>query len=96
MEQPKHVDLRGLLTFQIMNELNKRRMTGDELAQIIGDRKGSKLSPGTIYPALKKLREKRLVKVTKDGRKVFYELSVNGKKEFRLARKIVRKIVKEI
>ena len=50
-------DMRGMLGFLILFLLSKKPMHGQELADEITRRKGEKPSPGTIYPALKKLRE---------------------------------------
>ena len=94
MELPKHIDLRGLLSFQILHELHKKPRFGDELAEIIGKRKGAKLTPGTIYPALKRLREQKLVSAKRMGRKVFYELGPKGKREYALSRRYVRVLLK--
>ena len=51
-------DMRGMLGFLILFLLSKKSMHGQELADEIAKRKGEKPSPGTIYPALKSLREK--------------------------------------
>ncbi len=87
MKYPQHIFPKGLLTLRIINELNKRSLCGDELANIIGMRRGSKLTPGTIYPALKFLRRKKLVSMKKNGRKKHYSLTPNGKKEYAALRK---------
>jgi len=41
-------------------------MHGQELADEIGKRKGEKPSPGTIYPALKGLKESGFIKEYKE------------------------------
>lgn len=84
MKQPKYLDLRGFLSFLIMHEISKKPKCGDELAEIIGKRKGTKLTPGTIYPALKKLREQKLVRLKQSGRKKNYYLTKKGKTELKL------------
>ena len=53
-------------------------MTGTELAEELGRRRGSKPSPGTIYPALKELKGKGLIKA--DDNKV-YSLTKEGENE---------------
>jgi len=53
-------------------------MTGAEIAMELMKRKGSKPSPGTIYPALKYLKDKDLVEMTDEKR---YSLTREGKKE---------------
>lgn len=57
-------------------------MTGAEISKELEKRKGSKPSPGTIYPALKELKEKNMI--TCDENKV-YSLTSEGKKELRCA-----------
>ncbi|MBS3107947.1 winged helix-turn-helix transcriptional regulator [Candidatus Woesearchaeota archaeon] len=86
MRQPKFIDLRGFLSFQILHELSKKPLCGDELAAIIGQRKGAKLTPGTIYPALKALRKTKLVQHKKTGRKKMYRLTQTGTNEYKISR----------
>ncbi|MEI8348401.1 MAG: PadR family transcriptional regulator, partial [Pseudomonadota bacterium] len=57
---PKKVSLKGFLSFFILHELALAKRAGDDLAKRIGKRKGSDLTPGTIYPALKRLRKQGL------------------------------------
>lgn len=96
MKQPKIINTKGLLSFQIMNELNKKRLCGDDLANLIGKRKTAKLTPGTIYPALKKLRDNKLVKMKQFGRKKIYFLTKKGENEYKLAKKIIIKMLKGV
>lgn len=60
-------------------------MYGQELATEIGKRKGSKPNPGTIYPALKELKKRKLIKSNKKGRITTYQITEDGKKGFYLA-----------
>src|SRR5579871_1398518 len=71
-------DMRGMLSFMILWLLSKRPMYGQELATEIGKRKGDKPNPGTIYPALKQLSEKKLVESHLEGRNTVYELTKLG------------------
>jgi DNA-binding PadR family transcriptional regulator len=96
MKQPKIINTKGLLSFQVMHELNKKRLCGDDLANLIGKRKLSKLTPGTIYPVLKKLRDNKLIKMKQKGRKKTYFLTKKGEKEYKLAKKIVVKMLKGV
>jgi len=57
-------------------------MTGAEIAKELEKRKGSKPSPGTIYPALKDLKQNGLIKA--DSKKS-YTLTTEGKKELKSA-----------
>jgi DNA-binding PadR family transcriptional regulator len=82
-KKTQYFEMKGFLSFLILHELGQKRLCGEDLAKKIGKRKGTILTPGTIYPALKKLRNKRLVKFKRFGRKKVYELTPNGKKELR-------------
>lgn len=93
---PKCVDFRGFLTFQILHELKKKKLCGDELAENIGKKKGFKLTPGTIYPALKKLRRNKLVVYKRYGRKKIYFLTNKGRAEYNLSRKLFREIFSNV
>ncbi len=90
------IDLKGFLSFQILHELKRKRLCGDELAEIIGKKKSSKLTPGTIYPALKNLRRNKLVIYKKSGRKKIYTLTPQGVKEYTTAKKLFKKIFKDL
>ena len=72
-------DMRGMLSFTILWLLSKRPMYGQELATEIGNRRGDKPNPGTIYPALKELAARRLIAATPQGRNSVYELTKEGK-----------------
>jgi DNA-binding PadR family transcriptional regulator len=73
--------MRGLLSFLILFLLSKKSMHGQEIADEIGKRKGTKPSPGTIYPALKNLKEMGLIQEKKSGKTVIYHLTKAGEKE---------------
>lgn len=79
-------DMRGMLGFLILFLLSKKPMHGQELAEEIGKRKGSKPSPGTIYPALKTLKEAGLITEEKSGKIITYSLTVDGKKGLKIAK----------
>lgn len=78
---PVYIELKGFLSFFILHELSHGELSGDELALRIGKRKGSILTPGTIYPALKRLKKKKLLFYRREGRKKYYSLTIIGKKE---------------
>jgi DNA-binding PadR family transcriptional regulator len=92
MKTPKYLDMKGFLSFLILHELNKKRLCGDELSDIIGKRKGSKLTPGTIYPTLKRLNTLKLIRMKQDGRKKNYNLTKKGKNELKSTYKIFNKL----
>ena len=73
------LDLKGFLSFLILHELKRKPLCGEDLAKKIGRRKGSEpLTPGTIYPALKELRNAGLVVFEQFGRKKVYSLTDMG------------------
>jgi DNA-binding PadR family transcriptional regulator len=88
MEKGLCCDMRGMLGFLILFLLSKKPMHGSALAEEIGKRKGEKPpSPGTIYPALKGLKESGLIAERKEGRVILYELTDEGKKGLAHAKK---------
>ena len=93
---PDCCDMRGLLSFQILWELGKKPMNGQELAEQIGLRRGSKPSPGTIYPALKELTQKNLIRGNKSGRQVIYSLTEEGRVGLDEASRYFYKVFHEI
>ena len=79
-------DMRGMLSFLILFLLSKKPMHGQELASELEKRKGDRPSPGTIYPALKDLKEKGLIKEAKEGKTIIYHLTPTGKKVLSVAK----------
>ncbi|MHA2134029.1 MAG: PadR family transcriptional regulator [Candidatus Thorarchaeota archaeon] len=77
---PDCCDMRGMLTFQILWELGKESLNGQQIADRIAERRGTKPTPGTIYPALKDLDERGLITGEKSGRQKVYTLTEAGKK----------------
>ncbi len=72
-------DMRGLLSFTILWLLTKKDMYGQELAQELGKRRGSRPNPGTLYPALSELERAGLVETRQEGRKKVYHLTNRGR-----------------
>ena len=63
-------------------------MSGEEISQEIKKRKGSKPSPGTIYPVLKSLSKSGFIEEIKGNNKMKkYRITKKGKKELKLATK---------
>jgi DNA-binding PadR family transcriptional regulator len=103
----EYLELKGFLSFLIMHELNLKSLCGDELSKAIGKRRNCALTPGTIYPALKRLRRKKLIAYRRQGRKKVYSLTDSGVKEinklygmfsiyfYGLKNKIVRSVKKK-
>ena len=79
-------DMRGFLSFLILFIISKKPMCGQEISEEIEKRKGCKPSPGTIYPALKHLKENNLIKEKKEGKTISYTLTTEGKKAFETAK----------
>ena len=72
--------MRGMLSFLILWILANRQMHGQQIANDIERRKGSKPTPGTIYPALKELKRKGLIRSEKKGRMIVYSITPAGRK----------------
>jgi DNA-binding PadR family transcriptional regulator len=79
--ESEYLELKGFLSFFILHELGLKNLCGDELSKSIGKRKSGPLTPGTIYPALKRLRRKKLIAYKRQGRKKVYSLTDFGVKE---------------
>ena len=82
---PECCDMRGMLSFLILWLLSKKTMYGQELAKEIGKRRGTKPNPGTIYPALRGLEKRGLIKSSKEGRVTNYHITEKGRKGIRSA-----------
>ncbi len=88
-----HCDMKGFLTFIVLRMIGKKEMSGEDIRKEVEKRKGCKPSPGTIYPVLKNLSEKGLIKETHENKKIKkYSLTENGKQELKLATKKFVKI----
>ncbi|MBI5253441.1 MAG: PadR family transcriptional regulator, partial [Euryarchaeota archaeon] len=68
-------DMRGMLSFLILWLLSKKSMCGEEIANEIARLRGEKPTPGTIYPALKLLEERKAITSEKRGRRVICHLT---------------------
>ena len=73
-------DMRGMLSFHVLWLLSKKSMHGEQISQEIKKRRGEKPKAGTIYPALKALKKKGLIKGNKEGKTIIYSLTPEGKK----------------
>ena len=77
-----HCRMKGFLSFLVLWLVSKQAMTGAELSQELERRRGSRPSPGTIYPVLKYLTEHELLKVDEDKK---YSLTKKGKEELEMS-----------
>ena len=73
----EHCRSKGFLTFLILWLVSRKSMTGAEIATEIEKRKGKKPSPGTIYPVLKNMKERKLFAIDENKS---YTLTETGKK----------------
>jgi DNA-binding PadR family transcriptional regulator len=89
-------DMRGMLSFTILWLLSTRPMYGQELATEIGKRRGDKPNPGTIYPALKDLSSRGLIKAHLEGRNNVYKLTDQGRDSLEKALRYFDKAFGEI
>jgi DNA-binding PadR family transcriptional regulator len=74
--------MKGFLSFLILWLINKKSMTGTEIAIELEKRKGHRPSPGTIYPVLKDLKEKKFLSVDENKK---YSLTKLGEKELEIS-----------
>ena len=73
-------DMRGLLSFSILWLLLKKDMYGQEMANELGRMRGTKPTPGTLYPALGELESSGMVVWRRKGRKKIYSLTEDGRR----------------
>ena len=78
--------MKGYLTFIVLKMISKQHMSGEDIRKELEKRKGTKPSPGTIYPVLKNLKNAQLIEEVKDDSKEKkYTLTLEGKRELRLS-----------
>ena len=78
--------MKGFLIFIVLKLISKNQMSGDAIRKELAKRRGSKPSPGTIYPVLKSLSKSGFLREIKDGGKTkMYKLTKKGRKEVKLA-----------
>lgn len=83
MKKSNYCDMKGFLSFLILWILKDKEKNGAEISEELAKRKGSKPSPGTIYPALKELKESGLIE---SNDKKYYSLTKKGKDELKRAK----------
>ncbi len=77
-EAPECCDMKGFLSFLVLWIVSRNEVRGCDISRELEKRRGSKPSPGTIYPVLRELKEKGLVE--SDENKV-YSLTEKGEEE---------------
>lgn len=85
MDHKYGCDMRGMLSFHILWMLTKKPMHGEQIAEELAKRRGEKPKAGTIYPALKDLKSKDLIKGRKEGKIIIYSLTPEGRKTVKYA-----------
>ena len=86
--QHKCCEMKGFLTFIVLKLISKKNMSGEEIRKEMLKRKGSKPSPGTIYPVLKSLSKSKWIEEIKhQGKEKKYKITRKGKKELDIATK---------
>lgn len=81
-DAPECCDMRGFLSFLVLWIISKENMRGCDIGRELEKRRGSKPSPGTLYPVLKELKEKGLIEPDK---KKFYTVTRKGEEELNSA-----------
>ncbi len=95
-ELPAFVDLRGLLSFWLLWELRLGPLIGAQLAERLEWRRGTSLSPGTLYPALSQLEKAKLVQKKRDGRETQYRLTPQGTAEMKCVATYLRILFRDV
>jgi PadR family transcriptional regulator, regulatory protein PadR len=73
--------MKGLLRFTVLRMISKSAMSGEDVREEIASRKGSRPSPGTIYPVLKLLNKDGMIKeIMQKGKEKKYTITPKGKK----------------
>jgi PadR family transcriptional regulator, regulatory protein PadR len=83
MEEDCCCDMRGFLSFLVLKMISKQHMREE-----IRKRRGSKPSPGTVYPVVKFLVGNKLIEEIKsEGKVKKYRITKEGQNELRIATK---------
>lgn len=75
----QNIDL-GLLQMQIIWLLNRKPKHGYLLMKELNELKKTRITQGTLYPALQKLQKMKLISSKKQGRTIIYHVTNKGKK----------------
>ena len=71
-------ELKGFLSFLILWVVSKQPMNGATVAEELTRRRGTRPSPGTLYPALHELHRRGLIQPDAEKR---YHLTAKGRRE---------------
>lgn len=84
----KCCEMKGFLTFLVLRLIAKQPMSGDDIREELAKRRGTKPSPGTIYPCLKHLVQEGLIEECDGcGKEKMYVLTKEGKQAVAAATK---------
>ena len=89
-------DMRGMLSFQILNMLKKNNLCGEEIAKNIEKYRGKKPVASTIYPALKRLSKSGLITGKRHGKRKVYSITKKGLLEEKKALAYFERLYSEI
>lgn len=89
-------DMRGMLSFQILNMLKKKNLCGEEIAKNIEKYRGKKPVASTIYPALKRLSTSGFIAGKKKGKRKIYSITKKGLSEEKKALAYFERLYSEI
>jgi DNA-binding PadR family transcriptional regulator len=79
-------ELKGFLTFLVLKLIAQKERCGEEIRQEIEKRRGTRPSPGTIYPVLKHLVRSGLIEETPcEGKEKRYRVTALGRREAKSA-----------
>ncbi|MBI2658974.1 PadR family transcriptional regulator [Candidatus Woesearchaeota archaeon] len=74
--------MKGFLTFIVLRLISKKNMSGEDIREEIRKRKGTRPSPGTVYPVLKYLNKNKFIEeISSKGKIKRYKITKKGKKE---------------
>lgn len=81
------IENRGFLSFLLLWLLSRRSMSGGELAEELRRRRGVRPNPGTLYPALKTLEARGLIRCPAPpvSRRKVYSVTPVGRQDFQRA-----------
>ena len=92
MRMKECCDMKGFLTFTTLRLIGRKPMSGEDLRRELEKRRGSKPSPGTIYPVLKELNQSSWIEEIQRGsndsaKEKKYRITPKGRKELDAATK---------
>ena len=91
------MEFKGSLKIIVLRLLHKEDLTGSEIINQINEKTGFwKPSPGSIYPLMNELNEKKLVELKQDKNQKIYSITPEGKKILEKLRAEREKVIETI